>query len=146
MNRQPWIVVLVAAAATSCATAPRPRLGLSSLPASIAPMPAAANEAAPDPLGIAIYPRVTMGDGHASVRLRVEPDVRSRSLELSWWSTDGLGGSHLIVLDGRSAARRYDVPLKRLDPGHYDVTATLMRADGTRIRRSTTILVVGRYR
>ena len=144
MTRQPWIVALIAIAATSCASAPRTRLGLAVVPASIAPVPAPAKPGASDPLGLAVYPRVTIGDGHASVRMRIEPDVLSRSLELSWWSTDGLGGSHLIALDGASAARRYDVPLKRLDPGHYEVTAILLRADGTRIRRSTTILVVGR--
>jgi hypothetical protein len=113
------------------------------LPASIA-VPVAEQRGAPDPLGIAVYPRVTVGDGTASVRMRVEPSVLSRSVEVSWWSTDGLGGSHLITLDGDRAARRYDVPIKRLDPGHYEVTALLMRADGTRVRRSTTILVIGR--
>ena len=36
------------------------------------------------------------------------------------------------------------MPIKRLDPGHYEVTAVLLRADGSRIQRRTTILVVGR--
>jgi hypothetical protein len=144
MKCQPWIVVLMAIAAASCATAPRPRLGMAVLPASLAPVPATGQRGTPDPLGITVYPRMTFGDGTASVRMRVEPSVLSRSVEVSWWSTDGLGGSHLITLDGDRAARRYDVPIKRLDPGHYEVTAVLMRADGSRIRRSTTILVIGR--
>lgn len=144
MKCQPWIVGLIAIAGASCATAPRPRLGMAVLPASVAAVPAVEKRGAPDPLGLAVYPRVTIGDGPASVRMRVEPSVLSRSVEVSWWSTDGIGGSHLITLDGDRAARRYDVPIRRLDPGHYEVTAVLMRADGTRIRRSTTILVIGR--
>ena len=97
-----------------------------------------------DSLGVDVYPRIAMAGDGASVRVRVEPSVLSRSVELSWWSGDGVGGSHLITLDGDRAARRYDMPIKRLDPGHYEVTAVLLRADGSRIQRRTTILVVGR--
>jgi len=143
MNRHAWIVVLIGLTGASCAVAPRPRLGIAAEPMSSAARPATARHAAPDPLHLEIYPRITSADGRASVRVRVEPSVLSRSLELSWWS-DGIGGSHLITLDGDRSARRYDMPIKRLDPGHYEVTAVLMRADGTRIRRSTSILVVGR--
>ena|SRR5687767_8387886 len=142
MKRQPWIAaVLIAIASASCATAPTPRLGLAVLPSSIGVVP---SQSASDPLGITIFPRITLGGDSAAVRMRVEPSALSRSLEVSWWSTDGIGGSHLIALDGDRAARRYDVPIKRLDPGHYEVTAVLLRADGTRIHRSTTILVIGR--
>jgi hypothetical protein len=143
MNRHAWIVVVIGLTSASCAVAPRPRLGIAVEPMSSAIAPAAVRRAAPDPLRLEIYPRITTADGRASVRVRIEPSVLSRSLELSWWS-DGIGGSHLITLDGDQSARRYDMPIKRLDPGHYEVTAVLMRADGTRIRRSTTILVVGR--
>ena len=144
MKRQPWIAMLIAIAAASCATAPRPRLGLAVLPASVGVVPPAPAQSVSDPLGITIYPRITLGGDSAAVRMRVDPSAQSRSLEVSWWTTDGIGGSHLIALDGARAARRYDLPLERLDPGHYEVTAVLLRADGTRIRRSTTILVVGR--
>jgi hypothetical protein len=144
MNRHAWIVVLVGLTGTSCAMAPRPQLGIATDPMSSAARPATPRQAASDPLRLEIYPRITTAaDGRASVRVRVEPSVLSRSLELSWWS-DGIGGSHLITLDGDRSARRYDMPIKRLDPGHYEVTAVLLRADGTRIRRSTSILVVGR--
>ena len=141
MNRHAWIVVLIGLTGASCAVAPRPRLGMAVEPMSSAARPA--QRAAADPLRLEVYPRITGADGRASVRVRVEPSVLSRSLELSWWS-DGIGGTHLITLNGDQSARRYDMPIKRLDPGHYEVTAVLMRADGTRIRRTTSILVVGR--
>lgn len=95
------------------------------------------------PLTIDAYPRIVT-DGPVSVRLRVEPHALSRSMEVSWWSTDGLGGSRLLEIDGDRAAIRYEFPIKRLDPGEYQVTAVLLRSDGTRIRRSVTVLVVDR--
>jgi len=143
MNRHAWIVIVIGLTGAACAVAPRPQLGIAAEAMSSAARPATASQAASDPLRLEIYPRITTADGAASVRVRVEPSVLSRSLELSWWS-DGIGGSHLITLDGDRSARRYDMPIKRLDPGHYEVTAVLLRADGTRIRRSTSILVVGR--
>lgn len=143
MNRRAWIVVLIALTGASCAGVPRPRLGIAVEPMASATAAAAVRHAAADPLRVEIFPRMTTAGGRASVRVRIEPSVLSRSLELSWWS-DGIGGTHLITLDGDQSARRYDMPIKRLDPGHYEVTAVLMRADGTRIRRSTSILVVGR--
>jgi hypothetical protein len=143
MNRHAWIVIVIGLTGASCAVAPRPQLGIAVEAMSSAAGPTPARQAAADPLRLEIYPRITTADGPASVRVRVEPSVLSRSLELSWWS-DGIGGSHLITLDGDRSARRYDMPIRRLDPGHYEVTAVLLRADGTRIRRSTSILVVGR--
>jgi hypothetical protein len=137
MNRSAWVVVLIGLAGAACAAAPTPRLGISRLP-----MPT--ESAVRESLGVDVFPRIAMAGDAASVRVRVDRSVLSRSVELSWWSGDGIGGSHLITLDGDRAARRYDMPIKRLDPGHYEVTAVLLRADGTRIRRSTTILVLGR--
>jgi hypothetical protein len=94
------------------------------------------------PLSIDVYPRVA-SSGYVSVRLRVEPNALSRIMEVSWWSADGLGGSRRLELDGDRAAIRHEFPIKRIDPGEYEVSAVLIRADGTKIRRSATVLVVG---
>jgi hypothetical protein len=96
-----------------------------------------------EPLTIDVYPRIVT-DGPVSVRLRVEPNALSRNMEVSWWSTDGLGGSRLLEVDGEKAAIRYEFPIKRIDPGEYEVSAVLTRSDGTRIRRSATVIVVDR--
>src|SRR5688500_13687800 len=141
MKRQPWIAaVLIAIASASCATAPTPRLGLAVLPSSIGVVP---SQSASDPLGITLFPRITPGGGAGAGRVRVEPCASSRSLEAAAGTADGIGGTHRTARDGARAARRYDVPIKRLDPGHYEVTAVLLRADGTRIHRSTPIPVIG---
>ena len=107
--------------------------------------PAVVGERASDaePLSIDVYPRIAT-DGPVSVRLRVEPNALSRNVEVSWWSTDGLGGSRLLEIDGDKAAIRYEFPIKRIDPGQYEVSAVLIRSDGSRVRRSATVLVVGR--
>jgi len=147
MNRSAWIVALIALTGAACAAAPTPRLGIARLPMSAdAPGTVArsADSSARQSLGVDVFPRIAMAGAAASVRVLVDRSVLSRSVELSWWSDDGIGGSHLITLDGDRSARRYDMPIRRLDPGHYEVTAVLLRADGTRIRRSTTILVLGR--
>ena len=99
--------------------------------------------AAADPLAIDVYPRI-VSNGYVSIRLRVEPNTLSRNMEVSWWSTDGLGGSRMLELDGDRAAIRHEFPIKRIDPGEYEVTAVLTRSDGTKVRRSASILVVGR--
>jgi hypothetical protein len=104
---------------------------------------APARAAAAEPLAIDVYPRIST-DGPVSVRLRVEPNALSRNVEISWWSSDGLGGSRMLEVDGDRAAIRYEFPIKRIDPGEYEVSAVLIRSDGTRVRRSATVLVVGR--
>ena len=96
-----------------------------------------------EPLSIDVYPRVAT-TGYVSVRLRVEPNALSRLMEVSWWSADGLGGSSRLEVDGERAAIRYELPIKRIDPGEYEVSAVLIRADGTRIRRTANVIVVGR--
>jgi len=104
---------------------------------------AAARPADAEPLAIDVYPRIST-EGPVSVRLRVEPNALSRNVEISWWSTDGLGGSRMLEVDGDRAAIRYEFPIKRIDPGEYEVSAVLIRSDGTRVRRSATVFVVGR--
>jgi len=143
MNYQAF-VMLAALTAASCAAATRSPVLADARPALGSPStPAATRASRVEPLELAVYPRIVTGD-YASVRLRIEPDVRSRHVEVSWWSEEGLGGLHRVQVDGDRAAARYEFPIKRIDPGDYDVTAVLTRSDGTRVRRTTTVRVMGR--
>ena len=81
--------------------------------------------------------------GHVVVRLRVEPDPRSRALTLEWWSADEVGGSHLITLEGDRAPIRQDYAIKQLAAGRYVVTAVLKRSDGSELRRQRRVFVIG---
>ena len=96
-----------------------------------------------DALSIDVYPRIVSNEGDAWVRLRIEPDARSVGVDVQWWSLDGVGGAHLINLEGDRAAVRHQYGIKHLEPGEYQVTAILMRSDGSRVQRSTTLVVVG---
>jgi hypothetical protein len=138
MKRLTLFALLMLAAVAS------PAMADSDAPAG-SPSPRAASQRADEaePLWIQVYPRI-VSNGYVSVRLRVEPNALSRTMEVSWWSTDGLGGSRILEVDGNRAAIRYEFPIKRIDPGEYEVSVVLTRADGTRIRRSATVLVVGR--
>ena len=136
MKRLTLFALLMLAAVSS------PVLADSDAPAG-ASRPAAQRADGAEPLSIQVYPRIA-NNGYVSVRLRVEPNALSRTMEVSWWSTDGLGGSRMLEVDGDRAAIRYEFPIKRIDPGEYEVSVVLTRADGTRVRRSATVLVVGR--
>ncbi len=144
MKYQALVAVLAALTAVSCAA-----VTASPVLADVGPGAAARSASVrtgvsrADPLEVDVYPRIVTGD-YASVRLRVEPHELSRNVDVSWWSEDGLGGSHQVQVDGEHAAIRYEFPIKRIDPGEYDVTAILTRSDGTRIRRTTRLVVVRR--
>lgn len=139
------LVMLAALTSTSCAAVASAPVLADARVGAAAVRPVSATVRAPqsDPLEVSVYPRIVTGD-YASVRLRIEPHALSRHVEVSWWSEDGLGGSHRVQVDGDRAAIRYEFPIKRIDPGVYDVTAVLTRADGTRIRRTTSVRVMGR--
>jgi hypothetical protein len=96
-----------------------------------------------DALTLRVYPRIATAESNANVRMRVERDARSRSVELEWWSAEGAGGSHLINLEGSRAAVHHEFPIKRLEPGEYEIVAVLTRDDGSRVRRTTTLTVSG---
>ena len=53
------------------------------------------------------------------------------------------GGSHAITLDGARAAAAHSFAIKRMTPGEHVVTAILRLNDGTEIRRTATVMVVG---
>ena len=147
MTRYLGLIVLGAMTCTSCATAVRDtHLAFANPVAAtpaVSPAPSARDTGTADPLQLDVYPRFTTAQSDAWIRLRVEPDARSRSLELEWFSAEGGGGAHLITLEGERAAVRHQFPIKRLSAGEYEITAVLTRNDGTRVRRTTTVTVVG---
>ena len=97
-----------------------------------------------EPLTIQVSPTIVPAPAHVSVRMRIEPDARSRALSIEWWSGDGSGGSHLITLQGERSATRHEYAIRHMNAGEYEVIAVLTRDDGTEVRRKTTVLVVGR--
>jgi len=145
MTRYFWAILLGAMTTTSCATAVRDTHVAFATNIAATPVVAAASSPREnaDPLQLDVYPRITSAQSDAWIRLRVEPDARSRSIELEWFSADGGGGAHLITLEGERAAVRHQFPNKRLAAGEYEVTAVLTRNDGTRVKRTATVLVVG---
>ncbi len=85
-----------------------------------------------------------IGGGDVMVRMRVEPDPRARELTLEWMSDEDLsGGSHAITLNGEKAAATHQFAIKRMTPGQHSVVAILKLSDGTEIRRTTTVTMVG---
>ena len=144
MTRYLWAVVLGAMTTASCATTVRDTHVAFAATMAATPAAAIASRAAnAEALEIDVYPRVTYAQADAWIRLRIEPDARSRTVELDWFSPDGGGGAHLITLEGDRAAIRHQFPIKRLAAGEYEVTAVLTRNDGTSVRRTTSMRVVG---
>ena len=97
----------------------------------------------PEPLELRMSHYLATAESDVVVRMRVEPDARSRELTLEWVADDLSGGSHAIALEGARAASMHQYSIKRLSPGRYAVTAILRLVDGTEIRRSSNVTVVG---
>ncbi len=97
----------------------------------------------PDPLTLKTPAFIGAQGGDVMVKMRVEPDARSRELTLEWVGEDLSGGSHAITLNGALAAATHSFALKRLSPGQHTVTAILRRNDGSEVRRESTVFVVG---
>ena len=96
------------------------------------------------PQPLALKAPAFIGGGDVLVRMRIEPDPRSRELMLEWVSDEDLsGGSHAIALNGARAAATHQFAIKRMPPGQHVVTAILKLSDGTEIRRNATVTVVG---
>jgi hypothetical protein len=102
-----------------------------------------AAEKKPEPLTLNLSARISSTKSDVIVRARVEPDARSRELTIEWVATDLSGGSHAIAMAGARAAITHQYPLKQMAPGEYQVTAILRFNDGSEIRRSSTLMVVG---
>jgi len=105
-------------------------------------LPASAAAHSADPLSLQVSPLILFAEGDVSVRLRVEPDARSRAMTVEWWSPEGGGGLHLINLEGDRAAIRHTFVIKHLAAGDYTVAVALQRSDGTRVVRSVPLTVI----
>jgi hypothetical protein len=109
----------------------------------LAPRSSFSKSSSKDARQLAVSAYIAAAPGQVTVYTRAEPDHRSRTLTIEWWSTDGVGGSHQISLEGELSPARHDYAIKRLAEGTYQVSAVLTRNDGTQLRKETTVLVVG---
>ena len=138
MARATWLVMAAALAVPGCTATVRAHEISTNVPPAARSMPSTA-----DPLAVRVYPAIATAQSDAWVNVRVEPDRRSVSLMIAWLSDEGGGGSHLITLEGANAAVRHQYPIRGLDAGDYQITAVLTRQDGTRVQRTTRLLVTG---
>jgi hypothetical protein len=105
--------------------------------------PSVAAEKKAEPLTLKMSSHITSAQSDVLVRLRVEPDARARQVTIEWLADDLSGGSHAIFLDGARAAASHSYAIKRVTPGQYLVSATLLLDDGSLVRRTANLLVVG---
>jgi hypothetical protein len=112
--------------------------------AAVAVLDTAAGDAAEDRLRVDVYPRITTAPAAVRVRARVTPDEKNRSLEVV---ADGGNyyRSSLIHLDGADAATVTEMMLKDLPAGRYAVTVLLTDTDGNAARKSSEVVVTGRF-
>jgi len=95
------------------------------------------------PLTLSVSTHLASEPAQVVVRTRIEPDAGNRALRIEWWNTDGVGGSHVLSLEGDRAPRRYDCAIKNMAAGEYVVTAILTRQDGNNVLRRTMVTVIG---
>lgn len=96
-----------------------------------------------DPLALQLSGRFASAGQTVTLRMRVEPDARSRDITIEWVGADLSGGSHVINLDGANGPSTYRYEMKKIAAGDCLVTVVLRRNDGTTIERTTTLTVVG---
>jgi hypothetical protein len=118
-------------------------LALSSTHAIAAERTASTSPSKRDALIMTLSANLAPEPAQVSVRMRLEPDPRSRLLLIEWWSADGVGGSHTITVEGERAATRQEYPIKQMQAGEYVVSAVLVRNDGTQVKRTARMMVVG---
>ncbi len=95
------------------------------------------------PLTLKLSTTLAPAPAQVTARISVEPDARSRSLTVEWWSREGAGGSHALTLDGDRAAMRQDFAIKRIEAGEYVVRVILTRDDGSIVKKESNLIVVG---
>ena len=78
----------------------------------------------------------------ANLKVTVERDPDNRSVLVVVDGPEYYRASY-IQLDGVSAPRIRQMTLKHLPPGSYVVSATVTRADGSRIHATDTIEIIG---
>lgn len=93
-------------------------------------------------LAIRVSPPVVMAPASVVVRATVQSDEDNRVLEVTAESEDFYSRSQL-PLRGAASPRIHEVHLNGLPTGRYEVTASLVGAQGHRTVASTSVMVVG---
>jgi hypothetical protein len=82
-------------------------------------------------LRIEVTPRVSAAPAMVRVRAIVTPDASNRALQIVA-DSGSFYRSSMVPLDGANAAMVTETTIKNLPGGDYDVTVTLVEADGKR--------------
>ena len=98
-----------------------------------------------EPLTMTLSTHVASEPAQVFVRVRVEPDPRSRELSIEWWSEEGIGGSTSKTLNGGQEKPRHEYVIKRMEAGEYKVTARVTRDDGSQLKRESKVIVRGDF-
>ncbi|HXH23627.1 MAG TPA: hypothetical protein VNI78_00170 [Vicinamibacterales bacterium] len=101
---------------------------------------------AEDRLRIDVTPRISQAPAQVRIRARVTPNAENRALRVVADSGDFFRSS-LLMLDGADAALVNEMSFKNLPGGEYEVTVTLLDAEGhatTVDRRTITVMEGGR--
>jgi hypothetical protein len=98
---------------------------------------------AEETITVAVYPQIAMVRGEAQLKIFLVPNDHNRSLN---WEVDGPNyyRSSTAQLDGADAPRSWFFFVKDLQPGSYEVRATVKRSDNSESVALTRMRVVGR--
>jgi hypothetical protein len=80
-------------------------------------------------LAMSVSPAVSFAPAHLVVRAKIEADGQNRAMKVAAESGDFYRASE-VELDGDKAPRTSMFEFRSLPPGDYQVTATLLGADG----------------
>jgi hypothetical protein len=105
---------------------------------------AASGDATETRLRIDVTPRVSAAPAVVRVRAIVTPDAANRALQIVA-DSGSFYRSSLVPLDGASAAAVTETVLKNLPGGEYEVSVTLVEADGRRTIDRRQIMVTSLF-
>jgi hypothetical protein len=92
-------------------------------------------------LSIRVSPAMARQPAVVRIVAMVEPDARNRLLEFRVESA-GYASASRMQLDGRNAQRQWETELRDVPHGTYDVTATVIGADGPRATASRVLVIM----
>jgi len=95
-----------------------------------------------DDLALILPRRIVPAPGYMRSVIRVTPSTENRALRVEIDSDDYFRSTE-IQLDGASAPMSHFIDWKRMPPGMYAITATLIGSEGTRATRQTRFRVMG---
>ena len=82
-------------------------------------------------LSMRVSPATSFAPANLAIRTRVEPDADNRAIEVIAEGEDFLRSS-MIQLEGDRAPKTMVFEFRSVPPGEYQVTASLIAADGKR--------------